>query len=206
MAACVQREQEALTRTIALIDASEAQRSSATDPALRRDAERALETLVQRAAEIRRRLRVCVEEPAAPVRVVEREAADPAAEAVGQAGHSLSTVEADVELASEVRVVRAEQVDGAGRMQLADVRAAMRRIATQLQRCYESHVRRGSRELDLVFTVRTAGRASAVEVERTAGADVPLEQCVRQAGRALAVQRGPSGGEAVFSYRLRFGR
>ncbi len=120
--------------------------------------------------------------------------------------NSLRSVEADVELAREVRVVRAEQVDGSGRVELADVRAAVRQIAGQLQVCRQNHVRSGTRELDLVFTVRGAGRPSEVDVERTGAGDAALEQCVRLAGRSLSIARGPRGGEVVFSYRLRFGR
>lgn len=206
--ACVQREGLALQRIVSLIDASQSQRDQATDPALRRDAERAIETLLERAAEVQRSLARCVgSAPSgpAPSVVPQDPSADPAAEAMAEAVGSLQTVEADAVLARAVRVVRAEQVDGSGRMPLADVRAAVRSIGAQLQRCQESHLPRGARELDLVFTVRSAGRVSEVEVERTGAGDAALERCVRQAGRSLAVSRGASGGEAVFSYRLRFG-
>lgn len=209
MADCVQREQQALQRVVTLIAQSESQRDGASDAALRRDAERAIESLVQRARDLQQSLRRCLGDSALPdpgMRVQREPPVDATDDAVGQPENSLRTVEADVELASGVRVVRAEQVDGAGRIELADVRAAMRGIAAQLQRCQESRARAGARELDLVFTVRGAGRPSAVEVERTAGGDAALEQCVRQAGRSISVPRGASGGEVVLSYRLRFGR
>jgi hypothetical protein len=217
LAECVGREQRALQRTIELIAASETQRDSASDPAVRRDAEQAIEALVQRAEEVRSRLRACLAEAHASGVGSGRAAGSPSARDEGRTTedeaqhaegdeHGLRTFEAGVELARGVRVVRGEQVDGAGEVESAQVRAAVRGIAPQLEQCRAATSRAGTRELELVFTVRTAGRVGGVEVERVAGSpDTALEQCVRQAGRAMSIPSGARGGDAVVSYQLRFG-
>lgn len=210
---CVQSRHQELVRVLTLIGESEAQRAAARDEAVRRDADRALEALIARASDIQQRTRACLQGeglPAPGTRVIVQDPPpDPAADSVEEAGGTVRTVEANAELAPNVRVVRAEQVDGEGRIDASEIRRAVRAIATQLERCYESYLDRGSmtaHELDLVFTVRSAGTATNVDVERSGFADARLEQCIRQAGRGLRVSRAPSGGPAMFSYRLRFGR
>ncbi len=212
MASCVSREDTDLQRIVRLIGESETQRDHARDAAARRDAERALEALVARAAEIQGRARACLRNdlPSPGAEIVVREApADAAADSVAESGGTVRTVEEDAELTGNVRVVRGEQVDGEGRMDGAAVRSAVRAIGSQLQRCYESYLDRGSiapRELDLVFAFHGSPRASDIDVERSGFSDARFEQCVRQAGRSLQASRAPSGGDAMFSYRLRFGR
>lgn len=212
-ASCVQRSHDDLQRILMLVQDSERQRERARDAAARRDAELAIEALIARAAEVQNRARTCIASSTIPspvVEVIERDPPpDPHADAVAESGGTVRTVETNAELAANVRVVRGEQVDGHGRVDASDVRAAVRAVAPQLERCYEAYLDRGdltARELDLVFTFRHAGPATDVDVERSGFSDRPLEQCVRQAGRALRISRPPSGGEAVFSYRLRFGR
>lgn len=212
-ASCVESRHQELARVLTLIRESEAQRAAARDAAVRRDAERAIEALIARASDIQQRTRACLSGeglPAPGTRVVVQDPpADPAADSVEEARGTVRTVETEAELAPNVRVVRAEQVDGQGRIEGSEIRRAVRGIASQLERCYESYLDRGSmtaHELDLVFTVRAAGAAADVDVERSGFADARLEQCIRQAGRGLRVSRAPSGGPAMFSYRLRFGR
>lgn len=212
-ASCIEGRHQELQRVLTLVRESEQQRDSARDAAVRRDAERAIEALIARASDIQARARACSQGEALPAPgtrvIVQEPPRDAAADAVAEAGGTVRTIEADAVLASSVRVVRAEQVDGQGRIEASEVRAAVRGIAAHLQRCYDAYLDRGSmtaRELDLVFTFRGSGAATAVDVERSGFEDARLDQCVRQAGRSLRVSRGPSGGPAMFSYRLRFGR
>jgi hypothetical protein len=213
LAACVERHHDQLARVLRLIEEAEAQREQASDARVRRDAERALEALIARAADVQRRARECVGGEALPApgtRVVERAPPpDPAAEAVAQRGGTVRAVEEDARLTDHVHVVRGEQVDGQGQLDAAAVRSAVRRIAPRLDRCYERYLERGSieaRNLNLVFAFRGSGRARRVDVERSGFSDRGFERCVRAAGRRLRAASAPRGGEAVFSYTLRFGR
>lgn len=212
LASCVERENAALQRVVRLIDESQTQSRRGRDAAARRDAESALEALVARAAEIQQRARACLGEdlPSPGTEVIVRDAPlEGAAASVAQTGGTVRTVEQDVELTGNVHVVRGEQVDGEGRMDATAVRDAFHSIAPRLQRCYASYLQRGSiapRELDLVFAFGGSGQATQVDIERSGFSDARFEQCVRQAGHSLHVSRGPSGGAAMFSYRLRFGR
>ncbi len=214
MAACVEQQNLELTRVLRLIAESEQQRAQARDERVRRDADRALEALIARAAGIQRLSRACVggaDLPQPGVEVVQRDAPpDAAANALAENEGTVRVVERDVALSGHVHIVTGEQVDGAGRMEPAHVRAAMRAIAPRIDRCYESYLDRASieaRQLDLVFTFRNgAARASDIGVERSAFQDARLETCVRQAARGISAARGPQGGHAIFSYRLRFGR
>ncbi|HJL18719.1 MAG TPA: hypothetical protein RMH99_23860 [Sandaracinaceae bacterium LLY-WYZ-13_1] len=213
LSACLERHHEQLDRILDLIGEAEQQRDRARDARVRRDAEAALEALIARAAEVQRQARACVggeDLPSPGTRVVERgPAPDPAADAVARPGGTVRTVEEDARLTSNVHVVRGEQVDGQGRLDASEVRRAVRRIGGRLDRCYERYLERGSisaRQLDLVFTLRRSRRARSVSVERSGFHDRAFERCVRAAGRRIRASEAPSGGEAVYSYRLRFGR
>lgn len=212
LASCVEQSHAELQRILRLVRESE-QQARARDAAVRRDAERAIEALIARAAEAQDRARACVSGerlPSIATAIIERDPPpDPSADSVAESGGTVRTIEQNSVLAENVRVVRGEQVDGRGRIDSAAVRAAVRTVASQLERCYESYLDRGdlaARELDLVFTLRRAGAVSEVSVERSGFRDARLETCVRQAGRSIRVSRAPVGGEAMFSYRLRFGR
>lgn len=213
LAACLERHHEQLGRVLQLVREAEQQRERAADARVRGDAERAIEALIARAAQIQREARGCVaaaELPSPGTRVIERAPPpDPAADAVAQSGGTVRSVEENARLSSHIEVIRAEQVDGQGLMDDADVRAAVRRITSRLDRCYQQYLDRGSlaaHRLNLVFTFRAAGRARSVEVERSEFHDPAFERCVQAAGQHLRASRAPSGGEAVFSYTLRFGR
>lgn len=213
LASCIESRHQELQRVLTLVRESEQQRDRARDEAVRRDAERAIEALIARAHDIQQRARACVQGedlPSPGTRVEVRDAQpDPTEESVSEAGGTVRAVETDAELAPNVRVVRGEQVDGEGRIEASDVRRAVRAIAPALGRCYDDYLDRGSmtaHELDLLFTFRSAGAATGIEVERSGFEDARFEQCVRQAARSLRASRAPSGGSAMFSYRLRFGR
>ena len=91
----------------------------------------------------------------------------------------------------------------------AVVRRGMRGITNRLSRCYESYLRNGTagaHQLNLVFTLRNGGQARQVAIERSGFGDARFERCVRTAGQRLRFSEGPRGGEAIYSYTLRFGR
>ncbi|MEQ8459159.1 MAG: hypothetical protein RLO52_35400 [Sandaracinaceae bacterium] len=209
---CLERQHAEMSRIQRLIGESEAQRDRASGR-VRQDAEAALEALIARAAAARRQTQECVRAadiPSPGTRVVERAPPpDPAADSVAQQGGTVRTVEENAALTSNIRVVRGEQVDGQGQLDASVVRSAVRGISSRLERCYDQYLERGSlqaQQLNLVFTVRGAGRASRVSVERSGFSDARFERCVRSAGGQLRVSRGASGGEAIYSYTLRFGR
>lgn len=209
---CLERQHAEMARIQRLIGESEAQRDRSTGR-VREDAEAALEALIARAAAAQRSTGECVRAaqiPSPGTRVIERAPPpDRAADSVAQQGGTVHTIEEDAELTGNIRVVRGEQVDGQGQLDAAVVRAAVRGVSSRLERCYEQYLERGSlqaQQLNLVFTVRGAGRASRVTVERSGFSDARFERCVRSAGAQLRVSRGPSGGEAIYSYTLRFGR
>jgi hypothetical protein len=212
MAACVRETNEDLTRILNLVRESEEQRDRARDERARADAERAIEALIARAASVQERARDCVGGealPSAPNVIVRGPAPDPHADSVSQPGNSLRTVESNVALSDSIQVVTGEQVDGQGRIEPAEIREAIRRIVAPLDRCYDNYLDRGSieaRELELEFTVTPAGRVAGVNLARSTFGDARFENCVRTAARALRVSRAPVGGEAIYGYRLRFGR
>jgi hypothetical protein len=205
LAACVAQHRTDLERILALVREAEQQRERARDDRVRRDADAAIEALIARAAGVQRQARACVggaDLPSPGTSVVEHEAPpDPSADAIEDASGTVRAVEQNAPLSEHVHVVVGEQVDGGGTMDAAHVRAAMRSIAPRLERCAAG----GARQLELVFTFRNGSpRASGVTIEGTGSGDA-LASCVRQAGQALRVSRGPYGGVATFSYRLRFG-
>lgn len=213
MADCMERQRNALARLMRLIRESEQQRDAARDARVRRDAERAIDALIARAAGVQREARACFEGeslPAPPTDVIVRDPPpDPAAESVASDRGTVRSVETDARLSDHIRVVRGEQVDGQGRVGASVIQQGVRRIASRLERCYASYLDRGSidaRQLDLVFTLRGSSRARGVAVERSGFSDARFERCVRTAGARLRFSERPQGGEATFSYRLRFGR
>ena len=212
IAGCVDRNHNELQRVMRLIVAAERQRDTAGDAAARRDAEAAIEALIVRVVRVQRGTRECLGEtlPETGVTVVERAPPpDPAADSVAGTEGSLHLVERDAALAEYIHVVVGQQVDGSGRMAPHEVRSAVRRATGRLVRCYERYLDRGSmepRNLDLVFTLSGSGRSRAVTVERSDFEQPSFERCVRAAGGSIRARRGPSGGSATYSYRLRFGR
>lgn len=212
LASCLTQSQQDLERVMRLVAEAEQQRSRARDAAARRDAERTVDALIGRAADIQARARECVSAerlPSAQRVIVRDPPPDPSAAAVAERGGTVRTVEQDATLAENVQVVRGEQVDGEGSIDASEIRAAVHRVGAQLQQCYERYLDRGTlatRELDLVFAFRRAGPASNIEIERSGFSDRGVEACIRQAAARMRIRRAPSGGPAIFSYRLRFGQ
>lgn len=212
MAECLERSHHQMQRLLRLVGQAEAQRQSARDAAVRRDAEAAIESIVTRMADVQRDARGCLGTTPLPTVgttvVVRPPADDPAADSIAGSGGSIHTVESDVRLTRHIHVVRGQQVDGQGHLDPGVVRGAVRSIGSRLDACYDRYLRRGSvsaRSLDLVFRLRGSGSARAVDVENSAFSDRTFERCVRSAGQRIRVSRAPVGGEAVYSYRLRFG-
>ena len=207
---CVREHMAHLERLVRLIEAAQA-RTSSSDEAVRRDAVTTIDTLVGRAHEVREHLRHCVDQAHIPrhehTEVTHEEAPPEGAEgSVATAGGTVHEVEAGTELSTHVRVVRGERVDGHGSASDAQIRTAMRGIASRLEACYEGYADRASAaqgELHLVFTVADGGRVTGVEVERGRSFDAELRACVQRAGGALSV--GTARGQSVYSYQLRFG-
>lgn len=213
MAECVQSANAQLQRVLALVRESEEQRDRARDERVRVDAERAVEALIARAAQIQREARQCVGGPDLPwpgtTVEVRRPPPDEVADSVAQPGNTVRTVETDAVLSENIRVVRGEQVDGEGRIEYSAIRSAMRGISGRLAQCYDQYLVRGSieaLELDLEFTLSPSGSVGAINVVRSGFNDARFETCVRTAARSLRVSRPPVGGEAIFGYRLRFGQ
>ena len=212
IAGCIDRNHHEMQRVMRLMVAAERQRDAATDPAVRRDAEAAIEALIVRVVRVQRDARECLGTmlPEPGVSVVEQAPPpDPAADSVASTEGSLRAIERDARLADFIQVELAQQVDGAGRLDDHHVRAAVRRAVGRLERCYERYLDRGSmeaRHLDLVFTLNGSGSARSVTVERSDFHDQTFERCVRSAGSSIRAPSAPRGGSAIYSYRLRFGR
>lgn len=212
LAGCLDAHHNEMQRIMRLLVAAERQRDTSTDAAARRDAESAIEALVIRSAGVQTGAREClsvrVPTPGATV-VVEPPPPDAVADSVAGTGGSLPTVERDARLAEYIHVVTAQQVDGSGQLDDHVVQSAVRRATAGLERCYEQHLDRGSMEpatLDLVFTFRGAGAARDVAVENSHFDDATFDRCVRTAAAQIRTSSAPRGGDAQYSYRLRFGR
>lgn len=134
---------------------------------------------------------------------------DPAVESVGRDAPSLLVVEEDVVLRGPVRVVRGERVDGTGRAPASRVRRAVRDVAPAIVACWQGHVDRATArpgEASLVFRVAPDGRVRRARVEGSTISDRRFTRCLAAAVGELRVAGGVQGGEAVYGYRLRFGR
>ena len=213
MAGCVETQHRRLREVLRLIGQSETQRDRASDAAAREAAQHALDALILRASDIQRDARACVggaDLPAPGTEVIVRgPPPDPTADSVARRGGTVRVVETDAELANNIRIVRGEQVDGAGQVDAAAIRAGVRGARARIARCYAAHLDRGSidaRQLNLVFTVRGSGAVRAVRVEASTFRDRVFERCIATAGRSIRVRSAARGGSAIYSYTLRFGR
>lgn len=213
LAGCLDAHHNEMQRIMRLLVAAERQRDTAGDPAARRDAEAAIEALMIRVSSVQRGAQECVgvRVPTPPPNevITRGPPPDPAADSVAGTGGSIQAIERDVALSQYILVVLGQQVDGRGAVDDADVRVAVRRATTGLERCYEQYLDRGSMEpatLDLVFTFRGAGPARNVAIENSHFNDATFERCVRAAAGQIRASAAPRGGDAQFSYRLQFGR
>ncbi|MCC6873289.1 MAG: hypothetical protein IT378_03190 [Sandaracinaceae bacterium] len=213
LADCLHARDRDMQEIMRLLADAERQRGS-SDVTLRRAAEATIEALIARASDVQRQARTCAaggDLPSPGTRVEERDAPpDSSADSVATDAPSLRVIESDASLASNVRVVRGEHVDGEGRFEPGAIRDAVHAIGSRVAQCYESYLDRGAldaRELDLVFTVSSGSTSvRGVAIERSTFGDARLETCVRRAAEQIRPRQGPAGGEATFSYRLRFGR
>lgn len=206
MANCVSRHNNDLQRVLRQIGQFERQRTQAHDTAARRDAEQAIDALIGQAADIQTAARQCVGGQALP-RTMAHQAEDPGDSAVQGDQGTVRVIEQNVGLTRRVRIVRAEQVDGHGQVSDSAVRSGVRSIGTRLERCYERYLNRGSlhsNSLHLVFRVMSNGRVSGVLVEQSSFHNASMDTCVRRAGGAMRLREGARGGDATFSYHLRF--
>lgn len=213
LAGCLDAHHNEMQRIMRLLVAAERQRDTAGDPAARRDAEAAIEALMIRVQTVQRGASECINVrvpgPGPDHVIVRPPPPDPAADAVAGTGGSIVAVERDAVLSQYIVVVIGQQVDGRGTIDDAEVRSAVRRAASGFERCYEQYLDRGSMEpttLDLVFTLRGSGPARNVTIENSHFEDPNFERCVRSAGGQIRSSAAPRGGDAQFSYRLRFGR
>ncbi len=208
LTSCIGAQHTQLVRLERLLGEAR-ERLSATDSAVRHDAELSIETLLQRAAEARETLRACIaaatfEAPSGET-VEHTTTPDEAADHVASSGGSIHEVESDAAVSTHVRVVRGERVDGSGSAQDAAVRAAVHGAGPAVSACYEAYVDRvttRSGTVHVSFTVADGGRVTNASVER-GGFDLPLRQCVTRAFSALHV--AGAHGRSVYGYEIALG-
>lgn len=208
LASCISEHHTHLARLVRLLDEAHG-RLSATDAAVRRDAELSIETLLQRAAERRELLRACIEaatfEAPSGETVEHVTTPDDAADHVAASGGSIHEVESDAAVSSHVRVVRGERVDGSGSASDASVRSAVHGVGPAVSTCYEAYVDRVSSRAGTVhvsFTVTEGGRVTEASVER-GGFDTQLRTCVEHAFTSAHV--AGAHGRSVYGYEIALG-
>jgi len=204
---CLERVATDLQRSIRLLREAQDQ-LHASSQAARDDAARAVESLESRIDDLADAIKTCMPQASGAeqqVIVVDPVGADAR---VGMENAATDEVERDAQLAPYVKVVVGQRVDGHGSVSGAAVRAGVRTIASRLERCYGSLVERGALErgeLHLVFTVTTSGRVTRVGVENPSIGERRFHRCVQSAGRAIRIRGSANGGDATYSYTLRFG-
>lgn len=175
------------------------------DPQARRDAANAVEALEQRARDVIRSMKSCIEapEPAPPPQQTQ-----PAPFAAEVANDPLPTVDEPRRLSDNVRVVSALRVDGVGMVPGTALAQAMTRITPRLDACYQRLVQHGALARGrgiLVFSVNERGRVGRIETEGFTIDDHGFQRCVRRAGAHLRPGAGSDGGISRYSYTLDFG-
>lgn len=204
---CLTPIQRRLTSHIQLLREAKAQLAS-SDGVARADAARAVVSLEQRVMALGEALRNCVPSSASlepEVRVQDRTGSEAA---VGERNDATPDIERDVALRRLVHVVVAERVDGAGQAPADTVRRAVRGIGDRLQRCYEQFLENGALQSGtaiLSFTIDGRGRIVRPRVEQNTLRDSGFSSCLRQAARRMRANSGSVGGDARYSYTLRFG-
>jgi len=208
LATCVGEQHTQLTRVAHLIDEAR-ERMSASDATVRHDAELSIETLLQRAAEARDRLRACVTAAtftAPSGETVEHVTTpDDAADHVATSGGSIHEIESDVALSDHVHVVRGERVDGSGSVADAALRTAVHGTGHAVSLCYDAYVDRASARsgsIHVSFTVTEGGRVTNATVER-GGFDTQLRTCVQSAFSSARVTG--AHGTSVYAYEIQLG-
>jgi hypothetical protein len=207
VARCVHAEDERIQRALQLIDQAE-QRSRAAGVAadVRRDALASIDALVERIREHSQAARHCIEQHHIPMHVdsttTETAPPDPSHDTLASEAGTVHEVEAGTRLASGVRIVRGERVDGSGSAPDENVRSAVRAIASRLSQCRASYAGGRTGEVHVSFTASDGGRVSEAQVESSGGFDASMARCVEQAAASISIsgQRGRS----VYAYSIRF--
>lgn len=214
--ACIRNQHRQLVRTVALLREARVQMGrSPSGSRAHEDAKAAVRSLRQRALELERAALACRTEPSerarseSPPEGVSYVTApvDPTARAVAERNPATRVIERDVLLHGSAKAVVGEQVDGAGRIDAAVIRSAVRGVGARLSRCYDRLVDRGALQrgtIILTFTVQPNGRVTGIRTERnTLGSD-SFARCLRAAARGIRPSRGATGGEATIAYTLQF--
>ena len=209
---CVTEHQTHLSRLVRLIAEAEA-RTSSSDEAVARDAREAITTLVHRAHDVRAHLRLCIREaeiPAAPGPTThtshDAHAPGSAEDHVSSAGGTVQAIHPPEPIASHVRVVSGERVDGRGTVPHEDLRRSVRSfVGSGVDRCYAAFVDRASArsgEVEITFAA-VDGSIREVAVERLGPFDAAFRTCVVQA--VAGMQLHHTSGRSVFAYVLSVG-
>lgn len=213
---CLTQKHDELDRVVnQMRDAMRQQGAAGASAEAREHATLALRSLSQRAVRIERSIAECRTELSArarrpgPAEGVETRPAphDPAAASVGQPGHSLRVIERDVVLQPNVGVQVGEQVDGTGRVAPEEVRAAVRGAASRFSRCYDQLVDRGALErgtIVITFRITASRRTRGARAHHGTLTDRRFVQCMTSAASRIRFSSAPQGGDAVYSYTLRF--
>lgn len=214
--ACLEGKYTALERVVRQMEEAREQITAVhSSPEAREHARLAIQSLSQRAVRIERTILECRTELSARARrpgpvegtVVQTVAPDPTAEAVARPNAHTRVIERDAVLQPNVGVVVGEQVDGTGHVPPEEVRSAIRGTAARFSRCYDQLVRHGALTrgtIMVTFRVTASGRASEVLAHHGDMTERRFVRCVAAAARRIRFSTPPSGGDAVYSYTLRF--
>jgi len=215
-AACLSRKRAELHRIVQQMEDAKRQVDNARSTAEAREHGRlALQALTQRAVRIERSITECRTELSARARrpgpaqgvTVRQAPVHPTDHAVAQPNDHTRVVERDVVLQPNVGVIVGEQVDGTGRIAPEEVRSAIRNSASRFSRCYDQLVDRGALtrgNIVVTFRVTSAGRTTGARAHHGNITDTRFVRCMTSAARRIRVSSPPNGGDAVFSYTLRF--
>jgi TonB family protein len=201
-----------LQRIELLIVEAERQMQTTTGAA-RRDAEDAVRSLEQRIGDLERQAVACRQPvPASATSSIPPEGVevrdpppDPTADRVATQNPGTQLVEQDGPLATNVRIVQGEQVDGRGRVDRAAVRSAIRGAGPAISACYDTLVGRGrlqSGHVLLTFTITPSGSITRVSTEGSTLRNSTFDRCVRRAGAAMRSRAPAVGGDATYTYTL----
>ncbi|MBW2461247.1 MAG: AgmX/PglI C-terminal domain-containing protein [Deltaproteobacteria bacterium] len=214
--ACLEGKHAALERVVRQMEEARQQLTAVhSSPDAREHARLAIVSLSHRAVRIERTVVECRTElsararrPGPPEGTTHQPAPhDPAAHAVGQPNDPTRVIERDAVLQPNVGVVVGEQVDGTGRVAPEEVRAAIRGTAARYSRCYDRLVDRGALVQGTIITtfrVTRVGQTTNAQAHHGDLTDRNFVRCVAAATRRIRFSTPPAGGDAVYSYTLRF--
>ncbi len=213
--ACIAEKREELSRIVRQMEEAQAQMRSGRTEQTREAGRLALESLTQRAVRVERTIPECRSElsararrPGPPEGVTTRTAPlAPSEAAVAEPNEATRVIERNAVLQPNVAVVVGEQVDGTGQVAAEEVRAAVRGAAANFSRCYDHLVDRGALtrgQIIVTFRVTSSGRTIGARAHNGTIDDRRFVSCMSSAARRIRVRSRPNGGDAVYSYTLRF--